>query len=244
MGVFVLTFSNIGCTPSFRSPPVTTGTTGAALVSEPTAPNAPLNVVALVGNQQASVSFTEPASDGGSAITGYTVTSSPGGFTGFGSSSPIVVSGLTNGTAYTFTVTATNANGTSIPSTASTAIIPATVPGARPTGGDGAARGDADGPGRSWIWRRLLSRSFFQAPAFLPFISLFCFCSPFCQKRAKKTLLFFTFQPSHFFAPFQMVHFPQNQTPKLESGIFSSRRRSLPFPCMMRRLKDFRFLLL
>jgi len=130
MGVLLLMFSNIGCTPSFRSPKATTDTTAAALASEPTAPNAPLNVVALVGNQQASVSFTEPASDGGSAITGYTVTSSPGGFTGFGSSSPIVVSGLTNGTAYTFTVTATNANGTSIPSTASTAIIPATVPGA------------------------------------------------------------------------------------------------------------------
>ncbi len=71
-----------------------------------------------------SVAFTAGAT-GGKAITGYTVTSSPGGLTGTGASSPITVSGLTTGTAYTFTVTATNANGTSNASAASNSVTPA-----------------------------------------------------------------------------------------------------------------------
>lgn len=98
-----------------------------------TAPGAPTGVTATAGNASASVAFTAPASNGGSAITGYTVTSSPGGFTGTGSTSPITVTGLTNGTGYTFTVTATNAIGTGSASSASSASTPsagATVPGA------------------------------------------------------------------------------------------------------------------
>jgi hypothetical protein len=57
-------------------------------------PGAPTNPVATVGNAEVSVAFTAPASDGGSAITGYTVTSSPGGFTASGASSPLTVTGL------------------------------------------------------------------------------------------------------------------------------------------------------
>jgi hypothetical protein len=71
-----------------------------------------------------SVSFTGNA-NGGKAISTYTVTSSPGGITASGASSPITVSGLTAGTAYTFTVTATNANGTSAASAASNSVTPA-----------------------------------------------------------------------------------------------------------------------
>lgn len=72
-----------------------------------------------------SVTFTAPAYAGYPAtITGYTVTSSPGGFTGTGSASPITVSGLTNGTSYTFTVTATNATGTGPASAASNSATP------------------------------------------------------------------------------------------------------------------------
>jgi hypothetical protein len=58
------------------------------------------------------VSFTAPASDGGSPITSYIVTSSPDGITATGSRSPIIVKGLTNGTSYTFTVQAINKVGT------------------------------------------------------------------------------------------------------------------------------------
>jgi hypothetical protein len=93
-------------------------------------PGAPTIGTATAGNAQASVTFTAPASNGGSAITSYTVTSSPGGLTASGSASPLVVTGLTNGTAYTFTVTATNAVGTGPASAASNSVTPAGVPGA------------------------------------------------------------------------------------------------------------------
>lgn len=88
-------------------------------------PAAPTMGTATAGNTQASVSFTAPASNGGAAITGYTVTSNPGGFTGTGAGSPITVTSLTNGISYTFTVTATNPAGTGAASVASNSITPA-----------------------------------------------------------------------------------------------------------------------
>ena len=104
-------------------------------------PGAPTGVSAVAGSGRATVSFTAPTSDGGSPITGYTVTASPGGLTTTCLVSPCVVNGLTNGTAYTFTVHATNANGNSLESAASAAVTPALVPGA-PTGVS-AVRGNA-----------------------------------------------------------------------------------------------------
>ena len=80
-------------------------------------------------NGAASVTFTAPASNGSVLpITSYTVTSSPGGFTASGASSPLVVTGLQSSTQYTFTVTATNAVGTSPASAASNTITATTVP--------------------------------------------------------------------------------------------------------------------
>ena len=84
----------------------------------------PTSVAAVRGPGEAVVSFTAPVSNGGAAITSYTVTSSPGGVTATGASSPIRITGLTNGTSYTFTVTATNGDGTGSASSASTAITP------------------------------------------------------------------------------------------------------------------------
>ncbi|MBF0102483.1 MAG: fibronectin type III domain-containing protein [Desulfobacterales bacterium] len=87
-------------------------------------PGAPTLVEATAGDTQATVTFTSPSSNGGSEITGYTVTSNPGGKTATGTYSPITVTGLTNGTAYTFTVTASNAFGTGTPSAASDSVTP------------------------------------------------------------------------------------------------------------------------
>lgn len=87
-------------------------------------PGAPTAATAIAGNTQASVSFTAPVFTGGVAITSYTVTANPGGATATGAASPISVTGLTNGTAYTFTVTATNPIGTGVASTASAPVTP------------------------------------------------------------------------------------------------------------------------
>jgi hypothetical protein len=65
----------------------------------------------------------------GTGTPTYTATSSPGSFTASGSSSPLVVTGLANGTAYTFTVTASNPFG-SATSAASNSVTPATTPAA------------------------------------------------------------------------------------------------------------------
>jgi uncharacterized protein YhjY with autotransporter beta-barrel domain len=111
-----------------------------------TVPGAPTIGTATAGNGQATVTFTAPASNGGSVVTTYTATSSPGRFTGTVSgptAAPITVTGLTNGTAYTFTVTATNTIGTGTASAASNSVTPVTVPGAPTIGTATAGNGQA-----------------------------------------------------------------------------------------------------
>ena len=84
-----------------------------------TAPHAPTTVSGTAANAAALMSWAAP-SNGGAAITKYTVTASPGGRTATTTgATQATVTGLTNGTAYTFTVSATNVAGTSAPSPAS-----------------------------------------------------------------------------------------------------------------------------
>jgi Fibronectin type III domain len=89
-------------------------------------PGPPTNVVALAGEASATVYWSPPASDGGSAITGYTVTASPGGATATvgANTTSATIAGLADATSYTFTVTATNASGTGAAAPTSNAVTP------------------------------------------------------------------------------------------------------------------------
>jgi hypothetical protein len=101
-----------------------------ASATPPTAPSAPSNVTATAGNGSATVSWTAP-DNGGSIITSYTVTPYAGTTAGtpvtVANQSPnasTTITGLTSGTTYTFTVSATNSVGTSAPSAASNSVTP------------------------------------------------------------------------------------------------------------------------
>jgi hypothetical protein len=105
----------------------------------PSAPAVPSGVTTIAGDGQVAVSWSAP-DDGGSAITGYTVTADPGNATCTATppATSCVVTGLANGTAYTFTIVATNAIGSSAPSSPSAAVEPSA------TGGNGS---NVDGTG-------------------------------------------------------------------------------------------------
>ncbi|MDP9232952.1 MAG: PxKF domain-containing protein, partial [Actinomycetota bacterium] len=98
----------------------------------PTAPDPPTGVTVAAGDSKAAVSWTAPADDGGSAITGYVVTShsadpdapTPQVSTPDGQTSMVTIDTLKNDASYTFTVTATNALGTSAPSDTSNVVTP------------------------------------------------------------------------------------------------------------------------
>jgi len=102
-------------------------------------PGAPTDVAATPGNAQATVTWDAPASDGGLAISSYTVTAADsttpanGGETCSATTTSCTVFGLTNGNSYTFTVTATNADGTGSPSSPSSSVIPTVLTWSAPS---------------------------------------------------------------------------------------------------------------
>ena len=106
---------------------VTLGPGGISIMD---APDAPMRPTAVAGEGEATVSFSAPAYTGNSPIAAYTVTAADvtnpanGGQTSSGAAGPLIVTGLTDGDTYTFTVTATNAAGTGPPSTPSVAVVP------------------------------------------------------------------------------------------------------------------------
>lgn len=132
-----LTYSASSAAQTFTITPLTAGAitltvTNTAGINNPAAltytanavaPSAPTIGTAVPLNASATVAFTDN-SNGGATITNHTATSSPGGFTGTSATSPITVTGLSNGTPYTFTVTATNSAGTSSASSASNSVTP------------------------------------------------------------------------------------------------------------------------
>jgi hypothetical protein len=104
-------------------------TTGAPAI---TTPNAPTIGTATAGNANATVRWTAPTDDGGSAITGYSIKVLDNANTQVGALRPagaaatsLTVTGLTNGTTYRFQVAATNSAGTGAYSASSNTVTPA-----------------------------------------------------------------------------------------------------------------------
>jgi len=81
-----------------------------------TVPGAPTSVVAVAGDGEVSVSWSAPVDDGGRPVLGYAVSASPGGGSCESSSLSCVVSGLTNGVEYSFSVVASNVSGDGVAS--------------------------------------------------------------------------------------------------------------------------------
>ncbi len=86
---------------------------GSVSIAQATAPGTPTVTGAFAGDAQAFIAFAAPGVAGSSPVTAYTATCNPGAVAGIGSTSPIRVQHLANATAYTCTVSATNAAGTS-----------------------------------------------------------------------------------------------------------------------------------
>ena len=133
----------------------TTWTNFIGVAASVAVPDAPTAVVSTSGNAQASIAFVAPVNTGGSVITGYTVTSSSGSLTVSGTSSPILVTGLTNGTTYAFTVVATNAVGSSVASAASNTVLGCGASVAFTYKGSSVTYGSVPSSGKCWLDRNL-----------------------------------------------------------------------------------------
>lgn len=132
-GLTVSTAYRVAVRASYTGQPDSTGafvtfTTSATAAPAATVPGAPTGVTATAGDGSATVSWTAPASDGGSAITSFQVRTTVGSTVTTASTAStattFTVAGLTNGTACTFAVQAVNAVGSSAFSAESSAVIP------------------------------------------------------------------------------------------------------------------------
>jgi hypothetical protein len=121
----VVAINAIGATPN---PPTTTPVTPTSTI---TVPGAPRNITVVAGVNSATVSWDAPLSNGGSAITGYTITPSVGNPVTVGNVLTATLTGLAGGTAVTFTVVAINAVG-GTPNPPTTTPVTPTAPGAGP----------------------------------------------------------------------------------------------------------------
>ncbi len=101
--------------------PASSATSSVTPIGPPAAPGAPTGTA---GDGEVTVSWTAPSSNGGSPITGYTVTGSPGGSCTTTGTRSCTITGLQNGTAHTFRVRAKNAIGTGPSSVASDPLTP------------------------------------------------------------------------------------------------------------------------
>lgn len=97
-------------------------------------PTAPRSVTATSGDRQVALSWLVPSDTGGGSIVSYTVTASPGGATCTVVATTCTLTGLTNGTSYTFAITAKNNAGDSTPLT-SGAVVPGVVSSGGSSGG-------------------------------------------------------------------------------------------------------------
>ena len=136
ISVHVSPTSNIVAAPqtwTTQTTTTTTTTTTLAIVPTPpvtSVPTKPTSVGAAAGDARASVNWTASVANSDTPVISYNVKSSPGNFT-CTTVPPMTacdVSGLTNGTSYTFAVTATNSVGASSPSDPSNSVIPSSTP--------------------------------------------------------------------------------------------------------------------
>jgi len=142
---------------TFSSTATNTGGTSAASASSNSvtpndpAPGAPGTPTATAGNGQATVQISAPTS-GGSPVS-YAVTTSPGGATCFITAPAMscTVTGLTNGTTYTFSSTATNAGGTSASSASSSPVTPSTPASTTPASTTPAVKLATTGASAAWL---------------------------------------------------------------------------------------------
>ena len=105
-----------------------------AYADDPIVPSAPQSPSAIAGNASIAVSWSSPATDGGSAITGYTATAEDSSSNTFNCTTDdtgtgCTITGLTNGVEYSVTIVAANENGSGTPTTP-IAVTPNVVPGA------------------------------------------------------------------------------------------------------------------